>query len=284
MGEAMNGAVRLEVEGFGPRDGVPVLLVAGATASMLGWPLSFCAGLAASGCRVLRFDHRDTGLSSRVGLPYAAEDMAGDIRAVMAAEGWARAHLVGMSLGGYLAQMVAVEAPAAVASLTLVAAEPLGWGGPALPGIAPAFLDHFAGVGALDWGDAAAVEVFLLEIERLCAGAHRPFGSAAARARVRAVMARSRDVASAFAHGGIGVAADWAGAFRRIGCPVLVIHGTEDPILPVENGRALAAGIPGARLVELPGRGHELAGADLGLLAGLIAAHVGAPGAREARA
>jgi pimeloyl-ACP methyl ester carboxylesterase len=224
----------------------------------------------------VRFDHRDTGLSSRCAAPYAAEDMAGDVAAVMAAKGWDLAHLVGMSLGGFLAQMLAVETPALVASLSLIASEPLGWDGPPLPGIAPAFLEHFAGFAALDRGDAAAVADFLIGIERLCAGTHAPFDAGAARARVAAVMARSGDVAAAFTHGSVGTVRDWTGAFRRIACPVLVVHGTDDPILPVENGRALAAGIAGARLAELPGRGHEIHAGDIAALVSLIAGHAGA--------
>ncbi|HMO08408.1 MAG TPA: alpha/beta hydrolase [Paracoccaceae bacterium] len=276
MGEAWSGPLRLETEAFGPEGGVPVLLVMGATASMLGWPEAFCHGLAEAGCRTVRFDHRDTGRSSRSGRGYAAEDMASDVLAVMDAQGWDRAHLVGMSLGGYLAQMAAVDDPGRVVSLTLIASEPLGWDGPPLPGISPAFLDHFAGFGALDWADDAAVGAFLLEIERLCAGSHAPFDAPAARARVAAVMARSGDVASAFVHGSIATLQDWSRAYRRIACPVLVIHGTEDPILPVGNGRALAAGIAGARILELAGRGHELHAGDLPALVGAIAQHVGA--------
>lgn len=276
MHQAWNGAVRLETEGFGPPEGAPVVLVTGATASMLGWPLAFCLALAAKGARVVRFDHRDTGLSSRAGGGYGAEDMAGDVRAVMAAQGWGRAHLVGMSLGGTLAQMIAAETPDAVASLTLIASEPLGWDGPALPGIAPEILAHFGALAGLDGADRGAVAAFLLGLERLCAGPGGGFREAAARDRVAAVLARSGDAAAAFAHAGVACARDWTGAFRRIACPVLVVHGTADPVLPVENGRALSAAIPGARLAELPGRGHELARADLAMLAALIAGHIGA--------
>ncbi|QYK41277.1 MAG: alpha/beta hydrolase [Paracoccaceae bacterium] len=269
--EVRNGDVRLATETMGPGDGPGIVLVMGATASMLGWPAALCADLAGRGFRVVRFDHRDTGQSSTRLPPYDAEDMAGDVLAVMDACGMERAHLAGMSLGGFLAQMLAVAHPGRVAGLTLIASEPLGWDGAALPGIDARFLDHFAGFAALDWTDGAAVAAFLLGIERLCAGSATPFDAAAARTRVAAVLDHAADPAAAFTHGGVGTRQDWTGRFRRIACPVTVVHGTEDPILPLPNGRALAAGIAGARLVEWPGRGHELHPGDMAGLAALIA-------------
>ena len=127
-----------------------------------------------------------------------------------------------------------------------------------LPHIAPAFLEHFATLAALDWSDADAVRAFLLEIERLCAGSGYSFDKAAAQRRVEAVMARSPSLASAFNHGLVQLRGDWIGRFRDIRQPVLVIHGEEDPILPLPNGVALADVIPGAELTVLPGVGHEL--------------------------
>jgi pimeloyl-ACP methyl ester carboxylesterase len=163
-----------------------------------------------------------------------------------------------MSLGGLIGQVVALSHPDRVATLTLIGSEPLGWDGEPLPHIAPAFMDHFARLEGLDWSDADAVRAFLLGVERLCAGSGHPFDVERAGRYVEAVMARSPRLARAFNHGLVRLRDDRAGRFRAIARPVLVIHGEEDPILPLPNGEALAAGIAGARLVVLPGTGHEL--------------------------
>lgn len=279
----IGGGGVLATESFG-REGDPaLLLVMGATASGLGWPDAFCVALARHGVRVIRFDHRDTGRSVTAppgAATYDVEDMASDLVAILDGYGLARAHLAGMSLGGYLSQMVAVDHPARIASLCLIASEPLGWDGAALPGISEAFLAHFAALGSLDWSDSAAVTAFLVESDRLCAGPGAAFDAAAARVRVGQVLARTGSPASMFNHATLQGTRDWTGRFREIACPVLVFHGEIDPILPPANGRALAEGIPGATLEILPGIGHEIPAALVPALAARIAAHVlGAEGA-----
>lgn len=253
--------IRLATEGFGDPNNPPVLLIMGATASMLGWPDAFCTALAERGLHVIRFDHRDTGESTTVPpgeAKYAVEDLANDAFAILDAYGMDKANLVGMSLGGLIAQMLAVTQPERVASLTLIASEPLGWDGEALPHISQEFLDHFGALGSLDWSDRAAVADFLIESERLCAGTLVPFDEGRARARVERVMSRSDSLPSMFNHGALTTRGDWTGRFREIGCPTMVIHGAVDPILPVENGRAIADGIPGASIAILARTGHEI--------------------------
>lgn len=256
-----SGGVTLVTESFG-RDGDPALvLVMGATASMLGWPEALCHALAERGLFVVRFDHRDTGQSTTVPpgeARYAVEDMAGDVLTVMQGYGLETAHLAGMSLGGYIAQMVALMHPGRVASLALIASEPLGWDGAPLPHISEDFLAHFAALASLDWSHQDAAADFLVESERICGGSRAPFDSSAAKAVALRVLERTASPASMFNHGSVTTREDWTGRFREIACPVLVIHGDEDPILPVENGRAIAAGIQGARLEVMPGVGHEL--------------------------
>lgn len=256
-----SGNLWLEVETFGQPQDPAVLLVMGATASMKWWPDQFCAGIAGAGFFVLRFDNRDTGQStpSPPGVPdYAVEDMAGDILAVMDGVGLVRAHLMGMSLGGYLCQMVALMAPERVLSLSLLASEPLGWTGPPLPGIDARFMQHFGGFASLDWADADAVVAFRLEIARLCAGSAWPFDAAQIAAMLAADHARAASPASAFNHGMLQSREAWDNAAARLTLPVLVLHGSEDPILPLANGKALADTIPGARLVTFAGVGHEI--------------------------
>jgi len=277
--------IRLVTQVFGRPGDPAILLVMGATASMLGWPDAFCLALAERGHHVIRFDHRDTGQSTTLEpgtADYAVEDMAADVRAILEAHGLDCAHLVGMSLGGYIAQMLAVTDPWRVGSLTLIASEPLGWDGPPLPQISDAFLAHFGQLAGLDWTDGPAVAAFLVETERLCAGPAFPFDAAREAQRVARVLARTDSPASMFNHAALTVREDWAGRFRQIACPVLVLHGEADPILPVENGRALAEGVPGARLTILPGVGHELPLPLLAGIAGQVADHVQRAEARAA--
>ena len=261
MRTVRNGVIRLASQSFGNPNDPPAVLVMGATASMLGWPDEFCEVLAAEGFRVVRFDHRDTGSSNTVPpgeTDYTVEDMASDIVAVMDAHGIETANLVGMSLGGLLSQIVALAHPGRVRSLTLIASEPLGWDGAPLPHISSAFMEHFGTVADLDWTDADAVTAFLVEIDRLSSGSGAPFDAGWSADRARRVQARSESVASMFNHATVAVAQDWTGRFRNIGQPVLVIHGSEDPVLPLPNGQALRDGIEGADLLVLDGVGHEL--------------------------
>ena len=269
--------IRLATENFGKPEDPALLLVMGATASMLGWPDAFCTALAERGLFVIRFDHRDTGRSTTVPpgeASYQVEDMAGDVLAVLDAYGIEKAHLAGMSLGGYISQMLAVTQPERVASLTLIASEPLGWDGEALPHISPDFLAHFGALESLDWSNKAAVADFLTESERLCAGTGFPFDQERARVRVEQVLSRTGSPASMFNHGALTTREDWTGKLREIACPVLIVHGEEDPILPLANGKALAASIPGASLFVLPGVGHELPEESIRDIADRIAAHV----------
>ena len=253
-----------------------MLLIMGATASMLGWPDELCSALAERGFHVIRFDHRDTGQSSTVPLgqaTYSVEDLAEDAISVLDAYGVEKASIVGMSLGGYIGQMLAVTRPERVGSLTLIASEPLGWDGADLPHISQAFLDHFDELGTLDWSSETDVVNFLVESERLCTGSRIAFDQGRARANVEKVISRTDSLPSMFNHGAVGARDDWMGRFREISVPVLVIHGSEDPILPVENGHALAQGIPGSCIHVLNQVGHELPLAILPDLAERIARH-----------
>src|SRR3989344_1899447 len=274
MDRLVIGYVEIAVESFGAPDAPLIVLAMGATYSMLGWPAPLCEALAARGFRVLRYDHRDTGLSTTVApgaATYTVEDLAADLVGLIAAQGAGRAHVVGMSLGGYIGQVAALSAPERIASLTLIGAEPLGWDGPPLPHIAPVFLEHFETLADLDWSDREAAIAFLTGVARLCAGSAIPFDAAAARAEAAAVLTRTSSPLSAFNHATVATQGDWTAAFRRIAQPVLVLHGEEDPILPLANGQALAAGIPGADLRILPGVGHELPAVLIPTIADAIA-------------
>jgi pimeloyl-ACP methyl ester carboxylesterase len=272
-----NQGIKLVTETFGDRGNPALLLVMGATASMLGWPDEFCAALAEHGLYVIRFDHRDTGQSTTVApgeATYSVEDLADDAIAILDDYGIAKAHLIGMSLGGYIAQMLTVARAERVASLTLIASEPLGWDGEALPHISQDFLDHFGLLGSLDWSDRKAVNDFLVETQRLCAGSWGEFDQGRESARIEQVLSRTNSIASMFNHGAVTSREDWTGRFREISCPTLVLHGEEDPILPVENGRAIAGGITGTSLTVLPKVGHEIPRPSISDIVDQIAGHV----------
>ncbi len=177
----VSGDAVIFTERFGIVTDPAIILVMGATASMIRWPVALCTRIASHCFQVIRFDHRDTGQSTTApfgAASYAVEDMAGDVLAIMEAYGLQQAHLVGMSLGGYISQMLAVEHPERISSVTLFASEPLGWDGAPLPHISDALMAHFAGLASLDWSDTDAVRAFLLDIERLCAGSGKPFDAA----------------------------------------------------------------------------------------------------------
>ncbi|WP_284154778.1 alpha/beta fold hydrolase [Algicella marina] len=259
---------------FGVPDDPALILVMGATASMLGWPDAFCTALANRGFYVIRFDHRDTGQSTTVQpgeASYAVEDLAADVIGVMDGYNLDSAHILGMSLGGYISQIVALTHPGRVRSLTLLASEPLGWDGPALPHISQEFLDHFGILASLDWASETATIEFLLTSERLSAGSGQAFDETYMRGRIRQILARTTSPASMFNHAILDTRQDWIGRYRDITVPVLILHGSDDPILPVKNGEALAAGIAGSELIVVDGVGHELPLSKVETIADLIA-------------
>ena len=253
--------VELCVQTFGPPDAEPVLLIGGGACSMLYWDDEFCAGLAAGPRFVLRYDHRDTGRSTTCppGEPnYTTSDLRDDVVGVLDAFGIERAHLVGLSMGSGLAQLVALEYPGRVASLTLIAGSP---GGPSGAGDLPSMSEdvraEFGAVAEPEWSDRAAVVEWLTEQERLCAARSVPFDLAGMRATMARVLDRSLDIRSMSNHFAILGGDAPRNRLAEIGVPTLVLHGDEDPLFAPAHGAALAAEIPGARLVRLPRTGHE---------------------------
>ncbi len=259
----VDGDVQLCVEDLGSPGDPALLLIAGATWSMDWWEDALCDRLVRRGRRVVRYDQRDTGRSTSwpAGSPgYTGADLVTDAVAVLDALGIERAHVVGLSMGGGVAQRLALEHRGRVEALTLIATTPIAAGDDDLPGPAPALQATFAGAAAEpDWGDREAVIDHVVEGERPYAG---PDAFDEARVRVIAGRAvdRSRDVAASLTNhvllddGGHG-----DGRLRDLaGLPTLVLHGTADPLFPLAHGRALADAIPGARLIELEGVGHQL--------------------------
>jgi pimeloyl-ACP methyl ester carboxylesterase len=278
MLSVQNGAITLATQSFGAPDNPAILLIMGATTSMLGWPDALCEALAASGHYVIRFDHRDTGRSTTRPLGTTedtVENLVTDVLAIAKAYALPRYHLVGMSLGAYVTQMIATDPPPELASITLIAAEPLGWDGEALPTLPPEFFAHFGGLSNLDWSDREAAIAFLVEIQRLSTG-KAPFDPALARTDVERLLDYAPSVPSMFNHASLTAARDWTGAYKTIAVPTLVIHGELDPLLPLPNGEALAKHIPNAILTVLANTGHELPEHAFSTLLTAITTHVNA--------
>ncbi|RWD62780.1 MAG: alpha/beta hydrolase [Mesorhizobium sp.] len=262
-------------ETFGDPSDPAILLIMGAMASMLWWPEAFCRQLAERGRFVIRYDNRDTGLSTKYKPgkpPYAFEDMVDDAVRVLDDHGLARAHVVGMSMGGMIAQMVALKYPTRVSALTVISSSPLGVDTSGLPGTTKAYKEHSAQGADVDWSNRRQVLDFMVKDARALASTLHPFDSERTRAMIEEDYHRSGGLASASNH----FLLKGGGPERRIKdltAPLLVIHGTADPIFPIEHGEALSKAVPGAGLVRIEGGGHELHRNDWPQIIEAIATH-----------
>ncbi|MFJ3175814.1 alpha/beta fold hydrolase [Streptomyces roseus] len=259
----VNG-VDLAVQAFGDPAAPAVLLVSGAEATMDWWDEEFVARLADGGRYVVRYDTRDTGRSTTwpVGAPaYTQADLVGDAVGVLDALGIGAAHIVGISMGGGLAQRLGVGFPRRVATLTLISTSPGGPGGPEHPGLPPmseALAKVFAEPGpAPDWTDRAAVVDYFLAAERAFAGTI-PVDEDRLRRTAGRAFDRSPVPAAAGNHWLIEDGPPVRDRLGSITAPTLVLHGTADPLFPYGHAEALAREIPGARLVPLVGMGHQM--------------------------
>jgi pimeloyl-ACP methyl ester carboxylesterase len=267
--------VRLCVETFGNPADPPVLLIMGAMASMVSWPDSFCRALADGGRYVMRYDNRDVGRSVTYepgSPPYGLEDLTEDAAHLLEVLALPAAHVVGISMGGVIGQLLAIRHPERVRTLTLIASTPSASNAPDLPGMEERVLAHFASGASVDRTDEASVVEFLAAGMRVLGGRGRHLDEAYAREMARREFRHADRYESCVNHAVLRVE-PWRDRLGEIHAPTLVIHGTDDPILPLDHGRALAREIPGARLVVLEGAGHELHPDDLPRLAAELLAH-----------
>lgn len=272
---AANG-VSLFTETCGDATDPAVLLVMGAMASAVWWPEDFCRQLAERGRFVVRYDHRDTGKSTsyRFGMAtYTVEDLADDAVGVLNAYAIDRAHFVGMSLGGYLAQLVALKYPERVRALTLIASERLASAEPGMPGMQPGIAQYHAQAAGLDLANRTAVIEYQVGAWRLLSGSAHPFDESAIRALAGADFDRTPNLLSAFNHASLRDADRWLGRLDEVMAPSLIIHGTEDPVLPYAHALALHAALRHSTLLALTGTGHELHQADWPVILDAIEQH-----------
>jgi pimeloyl-ACP methyl ester carboxylesterase len=253
--------VDLCVETFGDPADPAILLIHGVGNCMLSWDEELCERLAAGSRFVIRYDIRDAGRSVTYepGAPqYTLRDLVADAVGLLDGFGLASAHVVGMSGGASLGQLLALDHPDRVASLTLASSTPgiPGQETADLPGASEELNAFFADEPPLpDWADRAAVIDYLVEAER-------PFAARFDEAVMRALMGRvadhSANIASTLTNAFSVDAGDpWRHRLAEIAAPTLVVHGTEDPLFPYDHARALANEIPGADLLPLEHTGHE---------------------------
>ena len=256
--------VELCTEGFGNPGDAPILLIMGIGGSMLWWEEGFCRMLARGGRFVVRYDHRDTGRSATYppGRPgYTGADLTADAAGVLDGYGIAAAHLVGVSAGGGIAQELALGCPERVVSLVLISTSPVTPGERGLTPPSDEF-ERFVSTARVDWSDPDSVIEYLTSYERVLAGGRRSFDEAAARDLVRREIGRARDFAAVQNHNMLQDGEATSKPLSAIAAPTLVIHGTADPMFPLDHGRALAEEISGARFLTLDGAGHGIDRAD----------------------
>ena len=267
---ARNGGVEIAYDTLAGSEGEPLLLVMGMAVSRFWWPVGLCQELADRGFAIARYDQRDAGQSTR--MPdtggsnpfvavarkrgsYTSEDMTDDAVAVLDALGWKRAHIFGASLGGIIAQRIALRHPDRVLSVTTMAGLPSD-----VSGLRAGRYIRFGLLAKLartksPEGREGDIQHSLM-LARAVASPTYPFDERAAREWIeREADSGPRDTKAQSRQAG----AAWHGPkLRELRKPVLVLHGDQDPLLRVGAARATARAIAGARLVILPGAGHDL--------------------------
>ncbi len=278
MGTVSANGVALGVESFGDHE-APLVLLAGGT-TMLSWPDALCRHLAAGGRRVVRYDLRDSGLSTTEdpdAPAYTLRDLAGDAAALADTLGGRPAHLAGIGVGGMVAQVAALDHPGAFSALTLVGTRAVAPGPPDadLPDHDQAAMSRLFARAMPDWSDREAVAEF-------AAGGARILGDDPVAAR--AVAARVWDRTPGTTPS-VQLANQLGMVFRKLDCtprwrerlpgievPTLVVHGRRDPFFPLGNGEAIAQEIPGARLLVLEEAARAMPAAAAGEVAGAMLA------------
>lgn len=279
-----------------PRDPT-ILLVMGLGAQLTLWPDAFVAALAASGLHVVRYDNRDVGLSSDfdsfgvvdmneivmkaiagqpLSPPYTVADMAADGIGLLDVLGIKSAHVAGLSMGGMIVPHMATKHAARVESMTVIMSSS---GRRGLPPGKPEAMKMLMTRPMSD--DRAEILRHGMALRRAIGGPAYPENDEELRVKV------GRQIDRRYYPQGVGrqyyaVVADGdrTNLLKSVKAPTLVIHGSDDPLLPVECGRDVAASVPGAVMHEEPGMGHEIPGALCQSLAAKIAAHCKAARAR----
>jgi pimeloyl-ACP methyl ester carboxylesterase len=275
MPQARANGIDIEYESFGRAGDPLILLIHGFAAQLIHWPASLCEGLAALGFRVIRFDNRDIGKSThlsdrgmpdipalmqatasggRPDVPYCLSDMAGDAAGLLDALGVAQAHIAGASMGGMIAQLVAIHHPARAKSLVSI----MSTTGRSFPAPNPEALKVlFTPPKSSSRDDLIETSI---RVQHALASPGYPTSEAQIRAFAESVVDRGPyDPAGLARQSAALIAAKPRNALlKTVRCPALVLHGADDPILPVAGAKDTAESIAGAELIVVPGMGHSI--------------------------
>jgi pimeloyl-ACP methyl ester carboxylesterase len=280
-GQVEANGITIAYESFGATNRETILLIPGTGMQLVDWPIELVEELVARGYRVVRFDNRDIGLSTKhteaglpdneaigeaieagepVPMPYTLQDMAGDAVGLLDALGIQQAHLVGVSMGGAIAQLVAIDYPQRTLSLTSIAADS---GNPDLPVIAKP--EAFEGVPPQPTTvDRESFIEWQVKTWQALGSPDYPTDELTLRQMAQRDFERNFDpealvrqqTASFLGH--IESSHYRLNNLQNIEVPTVVLHGSEDPLVPVESAEDIAARVPNAELRIIPGLGHDI--------------------------
>jgi pimeloyl-ACP methyl ester carboxylesterase len=263
------GPVEITYDAFGDPKSPPMLLIMGLGAQMIRWDEAFCKALAAQGHWVIRFDNRDVGLSTKfdkagvpdvmsliqgkkVDVPYKLKDMAADAVGLLDTLGVKKADVVGVSMGGMIAQSIAIHYPERVRTLTSIMSST---GNPKLPQAKPEAMTVLLAPAATNRKDYITNE---LKAAKVLHGPKFPLNEEYVRNYAERSYDRCYDPQGLPRQlGAILASGSRNEALGKLKIPTLVIHGSADPLVPVEGGKDTANSIPGAKLLVIDGMGHS---------------------------
>ena len=282
--------IEIEYDCFGNNDAPAVLLISGLGTQMIRWSETFCQILANQGFRVIRFDNRDAGLSTHFdsasmpdlaaiadavsrgetpNVPYTLFDMVNDAVRLLDSLMIKRAHVVGRSMGGMIAQLVASEHPERVLSLVSIMSST---GNRNLPQARPAVMAAMTSPAPHPIKDARGYLAQCVAFSQVIAGRGYPFDESAQREQALAEVKRAYNPSGFWRHiAAIAATGDLRSRLAKISAPTLVIHGSDDPLVSPEAGKDTAANIGGAELLIVEGMGHDFPPSLFGFVAGAIA-------------
>ena len=265
MGEGKVKANNIEIwyEEFGESTNPSVLLIMGGGCQGIMWNMELINGIVNAGYHVIRFDNRDTGLSTWIddfnATPYSYEDMAADTIGLMDALNIEKAHIIGWSMGGMIAQLVTIHHPDRIFSLTSWMSTYWNFD-PDVPAMNDELSSRLAEI--METGPPETKEAFVegnVNIFRLMSGSRFPFDEQWVRSITEKSYIRGWNTNGTQNQAAAGMASpSRLEALRNLNIPTLVIHGTEDPVINYAHGVVCAKVIPGAKLLTLKGVGHEI--------------------------
>ena len=283
MPKTKSNGIEIEYDCFGKDDAEAILLISGLGTQMIRWSETFCQMLAEQGYRVIRFDNRDTGLSTHFDtapmpdftaianavshgempkVPYTLFDMANDAVGLLDKLKINRAHVVGRSMGGMIAQLLACDHSERVLSLVSIMSST---GNPNLPQASPEVMEALTSPAPHPLQDEQGYLAHCVALSQAIAGRGYPFDESAQRYQALVEVKRAynptgflRQIAAIAAIGDLRV------HLANISVPTLVLHGADDPLVPPEAGKDTAANIQGAELLIIEGMGHDLPPAMFG--------------------